>query len=256
MIKVLTIDDEPLARERIREMLSRLGEAASVYEAANGSEAIAMIISEKPDIVFLDIQMPDMTGFQVLETLGEKAVAKIPALIFVTAYEEHALKAFEHCALDYLLKPFDRERFAIAIERAKAKITAPVNSGPSIANLLEQLGRRNDHLEWLTVKKDERILLVKASDIHSIEAYGNYIKIKLHEAQHLVRETINNISIRLDPSSFIRIHRSTMVNVNEIRELQAWRRREYRVVMKSGQTFTLSRGYRESFDSFFRKKAP
>lgn len=254
-MKVLIVDDEPLARERIREMLKRHSDVGSITEAANGGEAISSIRTEKPDIVFLDIQMPDMTGFQVLESLGPKAFSQIPALIFVTAFEEHALRAFDHNALDYLLKPFDRERFAVALARAKAQMLDQNASNGRILNLLEQLREKEDYLDWLTIKKDERILLLKVEDLHWIEANGNYILIRFQDSSEIMRETINNIAGRLDPRMFMRIHRSTIVNVNQIKELQVWARGEYRVVMKNGHIFTLSRGYREAFNAFLKKRS-
>ena len=253
-MNVLIVDDEPLARERIREMLKRHHEVGSITEATNGGEAVKSIRSDKPDVVFLDIQMPDMTGFQVLESLGPKQLSQIPALIFVTAFEEHALRAFDHNALDYLLKPFDRERFAVALGRANAQMLDQNASNGRILNLLEQLREKEDYLDWLTIKKDERILLLKVEDIHWIEANGNYILIKFQDNSQLMRETINNIAGRLDPKMFMRIHRSTIVNVNQIKELQVWARGEYRVVMKNGNAFTLSRGYREAFNAFLKKR--
>ncbi len=254
-MKVLIVDDEPLARERIREMLKKQTDIESVAEAANGGEAVKMIRTNRPDIVFLDIQMPDMTGFQVLESVGAKALSHIPALIFVTAYEQHALRAFEHHALDYLLKPFDRERFADALKRAKAQIADQNASNGRILEMLDKLKAEQDFLEWLTIKKDERILLLKVKDIHWIEAKGNYVLLKFADSSHMMRETINHIAAQLNPKTFMRIHRSTIVNVHQIKELQVWARGEYRVVMKNGQAFTLSRGYRESFDAFLKGRS-
>jgi two-component system LytT family response regulator len=254
-MKVLIVDDEPLARERIRTMLQPFDEVSSVAEAANGGEAIKALRKEIPDVVFLDIQMPDISGLQVLEKLGPVVVAQIPALIFVTAYEQHALRAFEHHALDYLLKPFDRDRFGEAFKRAKAQMLDQNGSSRRILTLLEQLSSQDKYVEWLTIKKDERILLLKVEDIHWIEAKGNYVLLKFKENAQMMRETINNISGQLDPKIFMRIHRSTIVNVNQIKELQVWARGEYRVVMKTGQTFTLSRGYRDKFDAFLKRRA-
>lgn len=254
-MKILIVDDEPLARERIRTMLKPYKEVSSLTEASNGSEALKALRKSKPDIVFLDIQMPDMNGFQVLEKLGPVAVAEIPALIFVTAYEQYALRAFEHHALDYLLKPFDRDRFAQAFERAKTQMVDPNGSNRRILSLLEELRSPVEYVEWLTIKKDERILLLKVEDIHWIEAKGNYVLLKFKENSQMMRETINHISEQLDPKMFMRIHRSTIVNVNQIKELQVWARGEYRVVMKTGQAFTLSRGYREKFDEFLKSRA-
>jgi two-component system, LytTR family, response regulator len=255
-MKILIVDDEPLARERIREMLKKQTDIESIAEAANGGEAVKHIKTHQPDIVFLDIQMPDIDGFQVLEKLGEKTLSQIPAIIFVTAFDQHALRAFEFHALDYLLKPFDRDRFAETFRRAKAQINNRTDgdSNQRILSLLEQMNAAPEYLEWLTIKKDERIRLFKTEDIHWIEAQGNYVLLKFAENSELLRETMDGIETQLNPQIFIRIHRSAIININHIKELQVWRRGEYRVVMKGGKSFTLSRGYRSRFDAFLKKR--
>jgi two-component system LytT family response regulator len=253
-MKILIVDDEPLARERIREMLKK-ETGIKILEAENGGEAVKNIKTHHPDIVFLDIQMPDLDGFQVLEKLGEKILNQIPAIIFVTAFDQHALRAFEFHALDYLLKPFDRERFAETFRRAKAQIkNQSDDSNRRILNLLEQMNETPEYLEWLTIKKDERIRLFKTEDIHWIEGQGNYVLLKFAENSELLRETMDGIEAQLNPKMFVRIHRSAIINVNHIKELQVWRRGEYRVVMRGGKTFTLSRSYREKFDTFLKKR--
>ena len=254
-MKILIVDDEPLARERIREMLKNESEIDSLSEAANGGEAVKNIKKQKPDIIFLDIQMPDMDGFQVLENLDAETLRQIPAIIFVTAYDQHALRAFEFHALDYLLKPFDRERFAETLERAKANVKSR-NEEPDerILNLLEQLNSAQEHPEWLTIKKDERIMLLKIEDVSWIEAQGNYVLLKFKEKSEMMRETMDNMEAQLNPRMFIRIHRSTIVNINQIRELQVWSRGEYRVVMHGGKAFPLSRNYRNRLENFLKKR--
>jgi len=255
-MKILIVDDEPLARERIREMLKKQTGIELIAEAENGGEAVKSIKTHQPDIVFLDIQMPDMDGFQVLETLGARVLNRIPAIIFVTAYDQHALRAFEFHALDYLLKPFDRERFAETFRRARAQIKNQTenDSNQRILNLLEQINSPPEYLEWLTVKKDERIRLFKTEDVQWIEAQGNYVLLKFAENSELLRETMDGIETQLNPHLFLRIHRSAIINVNFIKELQVWRRGEYRVVMRGGKAFTLSRGYRNRFDEFLKKR--
>lgn len=255
-MRILIVDDEPLARERIREMLKTEAAVEFIGEAANGGEAIEKIRANKPDIVFLDIQMPDMNGFEVLELSGEELLSQIPAIIFVTAYDQYALRAFEFHALDYLLKPFDRARFGDALDRARAQINNRRNEGAPdrrIMNLLEKMTAEREHLEWLTVKKDERIMLLRAADVHWIEAQGNYVSLKLAENSQLLRETMDNLESQLDPRTFVRIHRSTIVNINQIKELQVWARGEYRVVTHSGKAFTLSRSYRHRLSDFLKK---
>lgn len=253
---ILIVDDEPLARERIREMLKRETGINSISEAANGDDAVKHISANKPDVVFMDIQMPDMTGFEALAATDKKILRQIPAIIFVTAYDEYALKAFEFHALDYLLKPFDRKRFADTFRRAKDQIAQ--NTGGEqrkILTLLEKLNATPEYLEWITIKKDERILLLKVEDVRWIEAHGNYVLLKLKENPQILRETMDGLEAQLDPKMFVRIHRSTIINVNQIKELQVWARGEYRVVTQSGQAFTLSRGYRARFDEFLKRRA-
>jgi two-component system LytT family response regulator len=253
-VKILIVDDEPLARERIRELLKRERDVASVSEAANGGEALEKIYNDRPDVLFLDIQMPDMTGFDVLASLDKKFLGQIPAIVFVTAYDEFALRAFDFHALDYLLKPFDRKRFTDTLRIARERIAHSQGNGSDtrLRSLLEELTAKPSYLEWLTIRKDERILLIRTSDIQWIEAHGNYALLKLDRASHLMRETMDRLESQLDPRVFLRIHRSTIVNVNQIKELQAWARGEYRVVTFAGPAFTLSRGYRARFDEFLK----
>jgi len=255
-MRILIADDEPLARARIREMLKREANVESIVEASNGGEAIERIRANTPDVLFLDIQMPDMNGFSVLELAGKELLSRIPAIIFVTAFDQYALKAFEFHALDYLLKPFDRERFRDALDRARTKINARQNGGGSdtrILGLLEKITSEREYLEWVTIKKDERILLLKVADIHWIEAQGNYVLLKFEKESHLLRETMDKMESELDPRSFIRVHRSTIVNINQVKELHVWARGEYRVITHSGKAFTLSRGYRSRLDAFLHK---
>lgn len=255
-MKILIVDDEPLARARIREMLKGETGIESIVEAANGGEAIDKIRSDAPEVVFLDIQMPDMTGFSVLELSGKELLSRIPAIIFVTAFDQYALKAFEFHALDYLLKPFDRERFRDALDRARTQIHNRQNgsgSDPRILGLLEKITSEREYLEWVTIKKDERIVLHKVSDIHWIEAHGNYVSLKFEKESQLLRETMDKMESQLDPRKFIRVHRSTIVNINQVKELHVWARGEYRVITHSGKAFTLSRGYRSHLDAFLNK---
>jgi two-component system LytT family response regulator len=254
-MKILIVDDEQLARELVREMLKSKRDIESIIEARNGREAVALIRAEAPDIVFLDIQMPDMDGFEVLEALSIKELLRIPAVIFVTAYDQYALQAFEYHALDYLLKPFDRERFTTTLNRAKEIILRREGNEhqQQILKMMEQLKTVPDYLEWLTIKKNERILMLRVEDIHWIEAQGNYVSLKFENASHLLREKMDSLEAQLNPKTFVRIHRSTIVNASRIKELQIWTPGEYRVLMQGGKTFTLSRGYRNRFDSFLKK---
>lgn len=255
-MRILIVDDEPLARERIREMLKTEQDMELIAEAENGSAALNSIENHLPDIVFLDIQMPDMSGFQVLQKLDPETLSRIPVIIFVTAYDQYALQAFEFHALDYLLKPFDRERFAKTLERAKSQINrfSGEDSNQRILNLLQQINPAANYLEWLTVKKDERIRLLKTNDIQWVESQGNYVSLKFAEESELIRETMDNLETQLDPRIFVRVHRSALINAHHIKELQVWRRGEYRIIMQDGKIFTLSRGYRHRLDEFLKKR--
>jgi two-component system LytT family response regulator len=254
-MKILIVDDERLARELIGEMLKSEKDVEFIGEAKNGREAVELIRAAAPDVVFLDIQMPDMDGFEVLKALSVEELLRIPAIIFVTAYDQYALQAFEYHALDYLLKPFDRERFGATLNRAR-EIVRQRDGGErerQILKMLEQIKAAPEYLEWLTIRKNERILMLRVEDIHWIEAQGNYVRLKFEDASHLLREKMDSLESKLNPKTFVRIHRSTIVNANRIKELQVWTPGEYRVLMQAGKTFTLSRGYRHCFDNFLKK---
>lgn len=249
--RVLIVDDEPLARERIRTLLRGDREIEIIAEARNGRQAIEAITNHAPDIVFLDVQMPDMDGFEVLKALK---VERMPAVIFVTAFDQHAIRAFEVSAIDYLMKPFDRSRFAKALDRAKSHLKRPLDDADAsrIVRMLEEIKSGPRYLERFAIKTTERVLFIRAEEVDSIEAEGNYVRINVRDTSHLLRDTINNVESQIDPRIFVRIHRSTIVNMNRVKELQTWARGEYRVVLYSGATYTLSRGYREHFESFIK----
>jgi len=250
--KVLIVDDEPLARDRIRELLRPHSELKIAGEARNGREAIEAIANLSPDIVFLDIQMPDMDGFEVLK---EVKPAAMPFIIFVTAYDQYALRAFEVHAVDYLLKPFSRERFTEAIQHASVQLDRPVNDRGEgrIISLLEEL-KSSRHIERFAIKVGEKVLFVRSDDVDSIEAEGNYVRLNAAAASYMLRETINSVESQVDPRKFVRIHRSTIVNIDRVKEMQLWARGEYKVILENGASYTLSRGYREHFDHFIKNK--
>lgn len=255
-LKILIADDEPLARERLRDLLAGDAEIGAVAEAKNGRETIEKILSDPPDILLLDVQMPYLNGLQVLETVGAAVLQKIGAIIFVTAFDAHALRAFDFHALDYLLKPFARERFAEMLNRAKNQIRLKSQAAEigKISRLLENLtdGEKKKPLEWITVKKNERIVLHRAADVRHVEASANYAVLQFEKERETIRETMDNLEKNLDPQIFIRIHRSTIINVNFIREVQTWFQNEHRVVMKNGREFTLTSRYRDAFIKFFK----
>lgn len=251
-IRVVIVDDEPLAREMLREMLQSDPQVTIVGESSNGREALDVINSTAPDLLFLDIQMPELGGFEVLENLGKAA---IPHVIFVTAYDHYAVRAFEFHALDYLLKPFDQERFDLAWERAKVQILRERNGGVDqrILALLEELKAGSKYLERLVIKSAGRIYFLETQDIDWIEAEGNYVSVHSGKKAHLLRETISSLEAQLDPRKFVRIHRSSIVRIDRIQELQPWFHGEYRVILQGGTQLTLSRNYREKLQEALGK---
>ena len=242
-IRALVVDDEPLARAMIREMLESDSEVEITGECSNGREAVEAIKSSMPDIVFLDIQMPEIGGFEVLESLDPSSH---PHVIFVTAYDQYAVRAFEVHALDYLLKPFDRERFEGAWQRAKAQIKTDRTSrrDQDIIALLEELKAGPRYLERLVIKNGGRVFFMHVQDIYCIEAEGNYVRVYDNQKGYLLRETISSLEEQLDPKQFLRIHRSAIVKIDRIKEMQPWFHGEYRIIMENGKQLALSRNYR------------
>ncbi len=252
-IRALIVDDEPLAREAIRELLTADSGVKVVAECVNGREAVAAIQKLRPDLVFLDIQMPDVDGFSVLEAVGP---TRMPVTIFVTAYDKYALKAFEVHALDYLLKPFDEDRFQQALERAKAQVQSDKKERLEerlVALLRENKGEQK-FLDRLVIKSGGRIIFLKTQEIDWIQAEGNYLRLHVGKDSYLFRETMNNIERKLDSRQFVRIHRSTIVNMERIKELQPWHTGEYIVMMQTGKELTLSRGYRDQLQKLLGKE--
>jgi two-component system LytT family response regulator len=249
-IKALIVDDEPLARDRIREMLKEHPEIEAIGEARNGREAIDSVLNHKPDLVFLDVQMPDLDGFDVLQNLD---VEKLPLIIFVTAYDQHALRAFDVHAVDYLTKPFDRKRFAEAVDQAKVYMKGAKEPDTArILSMLQELRASARYLERFAIKNGEKVFFVRAEDVDAIEAQGNYVRLSLANSSHLLRDTLNNIESQINPRRFVRIHRRTIVNIDRVKEVQTWARGEYRVVLFTGAHYTLSRGYRQHFENFIK----
>ncbi|HVF55673.1 MAG TPA: LytTR family DNA-binding domain-containing protein [Pyrinomonadaceae bacterium] len=247
-IRILVVDDEPLAREKIRVMAEDDPDIRIVGECSNGAEAIERVQTLRPDLLLLDVQMPEVGGFAVLEALKQ---THLPPVIFITAYDTYAVRAFEFNALDYLLKPFDRERFANALERAKSQIRREQNGGldARIIALLEQIKEQPKYHERLVVKTGGRVFFLETSEVDWIEAEGNYVNIHTCKKAYLLRETISSLEAQLDPKKFIRIHRSSIVNINRIKELQPWSHGEYHVILHDGTQLTLSRSYREKLQA-------
>ena len=246
-LTVVIVDDEPLARERIRTLLACEPDVEVTAECRNGPEAVAAVRSTRPNLMFLDIQMPEMDGFEVLAELES---SQWPLVVFVTAYDQYALNAFEVHALDYLVKPFDPPRFRSALARAREQIAGRATHEVSqrMLGLLEELESRRRCITRFVVSSEGRIFFVKTRDVDSIEASGNYMKLYSGRDTHLIRETMADLEEKLDPTQFVRIHRSWIVNIDRIRELHAWFYGGYIVMLQSGQRIQVGRKYRDNVD--------
>ena len=243
-IRALIVDDEPLARRKIRRMLARDHAVEVVGECSSGREAIGAIKSLSPDLLFLDVQMPEIDGFAVLDGLLPE---QVPMTIFVTAFDQYALKAFEFYALDYLLKPFDRVRFDKALGRAKERFfnDPRANLSQQTLALLQELKAQTSHADRLVVKSGGRAFFLRTDEIDWIEAEGKYVRLHVGKESYLLREAIGTIEAQLDPRKFPRIHRSTIVNIDRVQELQTWFHNEYRVILDDGTELILSRSCRK-----------
>jgi two-component system LytT family response regulator len=244
-LRVLLVDDEPLVRQGIRDFLEAEPDVSIVGECGNGVEALETIARDPVDLVFLDVQMPELDGLGVAAELAEQ---NGPAVVFVTAYSEHAVRAFEVNAVDYVLKPFDRERFSAALARVRARRASGEQEELSrrLSAVLAELQRAQGHAQRLLVRLEGRIRFVAVDDIDWIEAADNYARLHVGPERHLIRETMGSLEARLDPARFARIHRSTIVSLAKIRELQPTFNGEYAVFLHSGTKLTLSRGYRDT----------
>ena len=241
-IRALIVDDEPPARRKLRTFLEPDPEVEIVGEAASGAGAIEQIRALRPDLVFLDIQLGEIDGFGVLEALDGEP---LPQVVFVTAYDEHAIRAFDVSAVDYLLKPFDVDRFADALTRAKQRLQTP--EGPfwqRVAQMLDEALER-PKTGRLMVKKRGRAVLLRTDDIGWIRAAGNYVELHVGDEEHLLRETLEGIRQRLSPSTFLRVHRSYLVHIDHIREIRPATHGDYRILTEDGREIPLSRRYRD-----------
>jgi len=244
-IKAVIVDDELLARKFIRRMLKPDPDFEIVGEAANGREAVDVIRAQKPDVVFLDVQMPEMDGFAVLETVG---LDQLPDIIFTTAYEAYAIRAFELHALDYLLKPFDQHRFRDALKHAKERVHSQEEEQGrrQIGALLERLNSKQAYLDRLIIKADGRITFLNTRDIDWVEADDKYVHLHAGTGRRMVRQTLTAMEAQLDPEKFVRIHRSSLVNVERIKELQPLFNGEYSLILEDKTRLTLSRKYKDN----------
>jgi two-component system, LytTR family, response regulator len=247
-LRVLIVDDEPLARRRLKALLKDEADIEIVGECEDGASAVAATTRLSPDVMFLDVQMPGMDGFDVIEALGP---GRCPAIVFVTAYDKYALKAFDVHAIDYLLKPFDRKRLRRALTRARILASNEKEMG---RRLLAALGdfRAGRPQERIAVKSRGRVYFIRAEEITWVEASGHYVTLHAGRDEHVIRGTIQDMESRLDPERFVRIHRSTIVNVDRIKELLPSFHGEYTVVMRDGTRLTSSRGQSERLQAIIK----
>jgi two-component system LytT family response regulator len=254
-IRALIVDDEPLARKGVAQLVDPVEDVTVVGEAADGPQAVRRIRKHDPDLVFLDVQMPEMTGLEVVREVG---VDEMPLTIFVTAYDEYALDAFEAQALDYLLKPIDEERFEEALDRARTQLQQAEASALSdqLHGLLQQYGEDDEteddetpSIERFTVRSRDRIYFVDAADVQWVESEGDYVALHDGEDTHLVRKTMKELEERLDPDRFLRVHRSYIVNTDYVKELRPMDHGTYRLIMAAGTPLQSSRGYSDNVEA-------
>jgi two-component system LytT family response regulator len=247
-IRTLVVDDEPLAREGLRVSLGHEADVEIVGEAVDGVAAVDAIRAQRPDLVFLDVQMPGLSGFDVLEEIGG---IHLPVVIFVTAYDQYAIKAFEVHALDYLLKPFSPARLARALDRARRQLGSDADreDDDRLARLLSARAepplRGPAYLTRIPVKARDRFLLLKMDEVWWIDAAQNYVELHARGGTFLVRGTMNELEARLDPAQFARIHRSTVVNLDRVRDITPTWNGDFDVVLHDGTALKLSRSYRD-----------
>jgi two-component system LytT family response regulator len=244
---VLIVDDEPLARQIIRDYLCDYADFKICGECDNGSDAVTMINEIEPEVVFMDIQMPEMTGIEVIDHLE-----KLPHIVFSTAYDEYAIKAFEINALDYLLKPFDENRFAKTMQRLRQELNEPRSDVRQLEALLNTYRSPADSfLKRILVPDKEQFVFVSVDDVFYIEAMENYIKIVTDSNFYILLQKLSEIGAKLNPQDFFHIHRSYIVNVNQVQKIEAWMKSSYRVVLKNGETLPLSRRRVHEFKQCF-----
>lgn len=243
-ITALVVDDEPIARRAIVRLLREDRDIALLGECGDGVSAVAAIRGQSPDLVFLDIQMPAMTGLDVVAGIGAE---RMPAVIFVTAYEQYAVRAFEANAVDYLVKPFSRDRFAATLRRAKARLQTASDDSVRILQALDALRQRDQYLERIPVRIDEHVVFINVDDIVWIKANRNIVELHLADRVHEMRETMTTLAIRLDPRHFARIHRSAIINVRRVKTIHPWFNGHHVVTMDTGQQLRMSRYQHEAF---------
>jgi two-component system LytT family response regulator len=246
-VRVLIVDDEPVARRRVRRLLAAEPDVGIVAECADGASALKAIVSEKPDIAFLDVQMPELDGFEVVQSVSP---SELPAIVFVTAFDRYALRAFDVNAIDYLLKPFTRERFRTALARARERLDGRRRDG-QIAALIDHLRARRRYPSRVAVRTAGRFVIVDWRDVDWIEAADNYVRLHVGGKEFLLRETLAAIEKQLDPERFARIHRSAIVQLDRIAELHPASHGDVDLVLRGGARLVVSRTWRDRVETLF-----
>ena len=250
MIRVVIADDEPLARERIRTLVAAHGDLSLVAECGDGEETLRVLLAERPEVVFLDVQMPEFNGFEVLEALPAELR---PSVIFITAYDEHAVRAFDVNAVDYLLKPVEVQRFEAALAKVRERRgQPPAASQAALEAVLAELRRARGHASRLVVRDGSRVTFVRTEEIDWIDAAGNYARLHVGRAVHLLREPLKVLATRLDPERFLRVHRSAIVNLERITSVEPYFHGEYTLTLKDGTRLTSSRTHSARLRSLLR----
>jgi len=252
-IRTLIVDDEQLARERVLSLLVGDQDIEVIGECRTGKEAIHAIRSESPDLVFLDVQMPEGDGFEVLQNID---LHRLPIVVFVTAYDHYAIRAFDVHALDYLLKPFDQSRFEKALIRAKSEVVLrnSTNVNQKLLSLLEHIESNKKVLDRILVKSAGKVFFLKFDEIDWVESAGNYVKLHVESESHLLRETMSEMERKLGSEKFVRIHRTTIVNLDRIKEIQPWFNGDYVVILSNGSKLTASRGYKKKLSGVLQEQ--
>ncbi|HEY7546338.1 MAG TPA: response regulator [Blastocatellia bacterium] len=240
MTSAIITDDEPLARERIRSLIEERGDIEIIGECKDGKEAVAAILDQRPDLVFLDIQMPEMDGFEVIAAINDEY---LPAIIFITAFDQYALRAFEVNAIDYLLKPINPARFEKAVERALDRLSRSekIESDKTLRDFIEKLQAERGYTARFVVRNQSKLYFILASDVDWIDSAANYARLHVSGKEHLVRETLKSIEARLNPEIFVRVHRSAIINIERVTSVEPHFHGEYVVTMADGARLTTSR---------------
>jgi two-component system LytT family response regulator len=242
-ITAIIVDDEPLARKRIRRLLQTATDVTIVGEAGDGEDALRLVRETRPQVMFLDVQMPRMDGFEVVRRIPEESR---PLIVFVTAYQQYALEAFRAAAVQYLLKPLEKEPMRLALARVRELVAARAN--PSLTSFLERVQQRAPFMQHVAVKSKGRVRLVPVEEIDWFESAGNYVRIHVGSERFLLRQTMNGLEQKLDPAQFVRIHRATIVNLLRINDTRPASHGDHVVVLRDGTQLQLSRVYRERLD--------